>query len=399
MRSPVTEKIRAAATAYPLHMPGHKRNPAFMPALSCAEDITELADFDDLHRPRGVLRESMDFAAGLYGARRSYYLVNSSTGGILAAIAAACPRGGKVLLARNCHISAWHAAELLDLDIVLAEPAWLGDWGLYGGLGVDTLTDALDAHADIALVVVVSPTYEGIVSDIPALAALCHARGVPLLCDAAHGAHLGFCSDFPQSAVGGGADIVVQSLHKTLPAPTQCAILHVCSERVGVDAVEHALRIFQTSSPSYLLVAAMDACLRLMEREGAALLAAHAERLERFYRKAEGLAHLRVLPRSILDAPDRDISKIWISTHGTDIDGAQLCETLFARGFALERQNPAGALAMTSFCDTDAALERFAHVLLAVDAGLLSRTAPPLPPPPAPLGGRYVYTCPPGIPM
>lgn len=421
MKSPVRAKIKEAASVYPLHMPGHKRNPAFMPLLSCAADITELSGFDDLHRPTGVLRESMDFAARLFAARQSFYLVNGSTCGILSAIAAVCPHGGKLLLARNCHISAYHAAELLDLELVTAEPDWLGDWGIYGSLSARTLADALDAHADIALVVIVSPTYEGITSDIPALAALCHARGIPLLVDAAHGAHLGFCAAFPQSAVEGGADIVVQSLHKTLPAPTQCAILHLCTERVSAESIAHALRIFQSSSPSYMLVSAMDDCLRRMAEEGAALLMAHAKRLDRFYQKAETLTNLRILPAS----PSRDKSKIWVSTRATNITGETLCSFLHENGFALEMHNRGGALALTSLCDTDEALERFADLLLSIDAKLHASPCPaPLPCPP--LGTQvckifaalaaagenislkqaamrvareYIYAYPPGIPL
>ena len=376
MNTKLLNEIRQATAAYPMHMPGHKRNPLFMPPLSCAEDLTETDTFDDLHNPKGVLRDCLNFAAELYGTRRSFFLVNGSTGGILSAMYAACPRGKKILLARNCHMSAYNAAEQVDLEFVLVEPQWNAEYGVYGGLSPETLDNALKIQPDIALAVVVSPAYEGMTSDISALAGICHAHHIPLLADEAHGAHLPFSRFFPDSATDCGADIVVQSLHKTLPAPTQCAVLHLCSEEfVAADELARSIGIFETSSPSYIFVCAMDRCLRLMADKGEALLETHAQRLRRFYRETQELVSIKVMPCVIEGAFARDQSKLWISTFNAGMSGEALWHELNRRGFALEMHTPHGALALTTLCDTDEAMERFARTLRELDAEISLRQA------------------------
>ena len=421
----------ASGPVTPFHMPGHKRRPLHSPALPWALDITEIAGFDDLHDPAGILAESMERSAALWGSQRAWYLVNGSTGGILAALHAALPRGSRLLAARNCHKAFYHALELLDLDPVFLQPPMDSLSGVSGSLSPAEVEAALNIHPDIRVLFLTSPTYDGVLSDLPTLCSLCHSRGVAVLVDEAHGAHLGF-PPFPPGAVAAGADLVVQSLHKTLPSLTQTAILHWQGSLLDPVRVSRSLGIFETSSPSYPLMASMDGCVRLLEAEGAPLFQAWKNRLDAFDRAILPLKHLRVLchGRDRLEFHPAfwgfDPSKLLISTQGTALTGPELMERL-RRDFQIELEMaaPSYATAMTGPGDSPQALERLADALLAIDGVLSSiplRRSPPPPPLPErvlPAGraleldsrplpfdetvgevcAEYLWAYPPGIPL
>ena len=219
----------AAAAPYPLHMPGHKRrvNPA--PGLPAAWDMTEVPGVDDLHEAQGILADAMNRAAALWGAQRSWFLVNGSTGGILAAIrAAALTRPGRpIVCARNCHKSVYHAIELNALAVEWMTPPVDPAFGVYGSVTPAQAAAALDRCPGAAALVLTSPTYEGVLSDVAAIAALCHDRDVPLIVDEAHGAHyLPLAQPFgwQGGAVAAGADLVIQSPHNAAqPDPDRAA--------------------------------------------------------------------------------------------------------------------------------------------------------------------------------
>ncbi len=280
-------KEYAASDFYPWHMPGHKRrlvefdNPFSM-------DITEINGFDDLHHPEGILKEAMEEASEIYGSEKTYFLVNGSSCGILAAVCAAVKPGGKLLMARNCHKSAYHGALLQQAQVTYVYPE-LEKEGFYGMLRPEDVEAALQADPDISALILVSPGYEGIVSDIRKIADIAHAYGCVLLVDEAHGAHFSFgksCGGFfPVSALENGADVVIQSLHKTLPSLTQTALLHLGqggSTRINTEVLEMYLRIYQSSSPSYIFMASIDHCIRLMSGDaGQKLMTEYAENLRR----------------------------------------------------------------------------------------------------------------------
>ncbi len=382
----------AAAGATPLHMPGHKRRAAPCPGLPYAWDVTETPATDDLHAATGILAAAMARTAALWGAKRTWYLVNGSTVGLLAGIRAlTLGRGGTVVAARNCHKAVYHALELCGLGVRWVVPPQDAAFGVYGSVAPAQVAAALDQTPGAACVVVTSPTYEGIVSDIAGIAAVCRARGVPLLVDEAHGAHylpLAEKYGWRGGAVAAGADLVVQSAHKTLPSLTQTALLHLAGPLADPAAVARQLDVFETSSPSYPLLAALDACTGWLAGEGPAAFAAWAARLGRFDAAAKTLQNIRVLCHGADTLPNHpafygcDAGKLLL-----DI-GPKGAAYLRAQGFEPEMVCGGNVLAMTSPCDAEDTLDRLAAALRGYDA----RHAPAPAPPPLPAPGESVCT-------
>ena len=384
----------AAGDLYPLHMPGHKRRLCPAPDLPAAWDMTEVEGVDDLHSAQGILKEAMDRTARLHGAERTWYLVNGSTCGLLAGIRALAPAHSQVLVARNCHKAVYHAIELGNLRAHWLTPPVLSPFGVYGSLSPEAVEEAFQACPEAVCVVLTSPTYEGVLSDIAGIAAVCHAHGAALLVDEAHGAHLGLFPDWPDSAVHLGADLVVQSAHKTLPSLTQTALLHLGKgSRADPEEVERQLGIFETSSPSYPLLASLDGCTGFCTAEGGKAFAAWREALRKFDGIVESLRHFQVLGHggTAPEIFDFDPSKLPVCTAGTGETGVSLAETLRKR-FRFETEMACGniTLAMTSPADTETALCRFGEALRTLDAEHTSCPAQtPILPPPA---GRPVCT-------
>ena len=216
----------AGSDYYPFHMPGHKRN-INEGVCPYAYDITEIEGFDNLHEPMGILRLAMEEAAAFYESDKTYFLVNGSTCGLLSAICALTAKEDKVLVARNCHKAVYNALFLHELMPVYIYPEYIEAWGISGGISPYKLAYLLEEHKEIRVVVITSPTYEGVVSDIEKIAAIVHEKQRILIVDEAHGAHFGMHGELPRPALSKGADVVIQSLHKTLPALTQTALLHV----------------------------------------------------------------------------------------------------------------------------------------------------------------------------
>lgn len=371
---------------YPMHMPGHKRNIAhsmlekFPNPFSI--DITEIDGFDNLHHPEKLLKDSMEWAACVYGADKTYYLVNGSSCGILSAISAAVKSGGKILVSRNCHKSVYHGVILKQLKVEYIYPQIIDEMGIQGGISVEDVERELKNHPDTEAVLIVSPTYDGVVSDIKAIAEVVHAHGIPLIVDEAHGAHFSFGgSDFPQSALKCGADIVIQSLHKTLPSLTQTAIMHVKGGRVDLERLEHYLQIYQSSSPSYVLMAAIENCVFQMERNGRKYLREFRNNLNEFRKELQKLKCLRLLEhKKGLDGVfDLDPAKIVISCKNcrtsdgtTRINGGLLADILREQyHIEMEMSGADYATAIASCFDTKEGLHRLQAALLEIDKGLV----------------------------
>ena len=354
---------------YPYHMPGHKRRlKGYLPEILVKVDITEIEGFDNLHHARGILRELQKQASDLYGSDESFYLVGGSTCGILAAISACVPKGGHILMARNCHKSAYHAAYLRELQVHYLEPDIIEGFGIPDRIRVSQVREALDRYPDVTAVLLVSPTYEGRISEISQIAELVHERGKLLVVDEAHGAHLGLAKGFSDNSVTQGADVVIHSVHKTLPAMTQTALLHVKGDRVDFAALRRFLQIYQSSSPSYVLMASIDNAMRVVREQGQVLFADLWTRYEKMIGELQSCKQFRFL------SPEKniqDIGKLVISTAGTGITGRELYELLLER-YKLQLEMACGnyALAMFTIGDSEEGYERLTKALLELDKEL-----------------------------
>ncbi len=370
-REPVlTAKLKRYGESdfYPLHMPGHKRRAyGCMPEEVLRMDITEIDGFDNLHQPEGILQELQEHAAELFGAEETYYLVNGSTCGILSAVSAAVPEGGHILIARNCHKSVYHACYLRNLTISYLYPELLEAYDICEPITCRQVQEALDQEADIDAVLVVSPTYEGRIADIRKIAEVVHAKGIPLIVDEAHGAHLGFAEGFAKNSCRLGADLVINSVHKTLSAMTQTALLHVNGDLIDRNKLRRFLHIYQSSSPSYVLMASIENALWQVEHHGVEMF---GEFIHRWRKMCDTLSTMKCL--SILPPEEKqDLGKLLVSVKKTGLSGQQLYGILLEEyHIQLEMAAPGYVLAMFTVGDDEEGYARMTEALLQIDARL-----------------------------
>ncbi|WP_099206043.1 aminotransferase class I/II-fold pyridoxal phosphate-dependent enzyme [Scatolibacter rhodanostii] len=364
----------SASGFYPMHMPGHKRNTTIQMPNPYAIDITEIDGFDNLHHAEDLLKAGMQRTADLYKTIQSFHLVNGSTVGILSSILAGTKRGDTIIMARNCHKAIYNALILNELNPVYILPEYDESFDINGSISVEKIRAVIEENPIAKMVVITSPTYEGVISDIQTIANLCHEKGMLLFVDEAHGAHLGLHPAFPQSAVSQGADLVVQSLHKTLPSLTQTAVLHVCSDRISVESVRKKLEVLETSSPSYVLMASIERCVNILIEQGEELFSAWQEQLAWFGTKVKNLTKFRVFgyaeerKKSNSTFYGFDSSKLVISTKGTDFTGAKLAD-LLRREQKIEPEMVSAnyIIAMTSLYDSHEGYKRLAEGVLLAD--------------------------------
>jgi arginine decarboxylase len=324
------------------HTPGHQRGQGisqrhrdlFGAKVFCA-DLPELPALDNLFAPAGVILEAQQLAAAAFGAEQTWFLANGSTCGIEAAILASCGPGEKIILPRNVHSSAISGLILSGAVPVYVSPVYSHGWQM--GLGVEpaAIAAALRAHPDAKAVLLVSPTYYGICSDIEKIAALTHAHGIPLIVDEAHGPHFGFHPELPSSALAAGADIAVQSAHKVLSAFTQAAWMHVQGNLVDRFRLSQSLQLTQSTSPSYLLLGSLDAARHQMATEGFARMAQTLALADRAAAELADLPKLRVLQVGSLGfAGDR--TRLTVDVSGLGLTGFAADDWLCAQGITAE---------------------------------------------------------------
>ena len=356
---------------YPFHMPGHKRNPMFLPTELAGLDLTEIPGMDVLRKPTGVIRSLQDAIAKFYGSDESYVLVNGSSAGVIAAICAVSSEGDRIYAARNGHVSMFNGMALAGAIPVYIMPELAPD-GLAGGI----IPETLDNMQDGAVVFLVSPTYEGFVSDIRAIAEKVHNHNGILIVDEAHGAHFRFHDAFPDSALDLGADIVVQSFHKTLPVLGQIAVLHVKSPRVDVPRLRFFLQAMQTTSPSYMLMGQLDYALNMLWKRPElfdmyvnrldalrkALTTDNSQLIRLTGQERIGQHGIYDIDRSkllfCLDTTCNNGRTLGLSPHFDD-SATSLSEILAAE-YRIQLEMAAGRhlLAMTSVADTDEGIQR-----------------------------------------
>lgn len=370
------EKLEAyeKSNYYGFHMPGHKRNSDVTQAnLPYGIDITEIEGFDNLHHAEEIIREAEVRAASMYHAEETHYLINGSTAGILSAVMGCTKKGGKILMARNCHKSVYHAVFLNELRPVYIYPEFDETMELNMAVSPEKIERLLEEHKEVQAVVLTSPTYDGVLSDIERISEIVHQKKIPLIVDEAHGAHFGFHPYFPENANTKGADVVIHSLHKTLLALTQTALIHLNGTRIDRRKIRNYLHIFQTSSPSYVLMASMDECLRTVAEQGDVLFGTYVKNLESKRGELKKLKHIR-----LMETEEFDRSKLVLSVKDTILKkenrvftGKMLYERLLLE-YHLQMEMAAGSyvIAMTSIGDTKEGMDRLISALFEIDEEL-----------------------------
>lgn len=346
---------------YPFHMPGHKRQ-VRMQMDAYQMDITEIDGFDNLHQPEQVIRDAMKELTQLYHSRDSYILINGATAGNLAAVFAVTQQGDSIIIGRNCHKSVYHAAELRQLQVKYTHPE-VSRQGIITKTPLAEYEEAIACCPQAKAIVVTSPSYEGRMEDLENIVTLAHQNHMIVIVDAAHGAHLGFCEDFPASPLESGADLVIMSLHKTLPALTQTAVLHVnVNANVASYRIQKYLSMFQTSSPSYVLMASICQCITFLKGSENAFFA-YAGQLDNFYDKCKDLLHL-----CVTHLENQDKGKIIIDTSCSNITGYELQRRMREEfHIELEMASFYYGLAMTSVMDTEEGFARLYDAIATID--------------------------------
>ena len=353
---------------YPLHMPGHKRNMKGNYLENAYNiDITEIEGYDNLYESQGILKDARLRAAKVFGADNTYFLVNGSTVGILTAIYSTTNKGGKVLVARNCHKSVYHAIELQELQAVYVYPPLMDDWQIADSICPTDVDLFLKKEKGIEAVIITSPTYEGVVSDITKIADIVHSYNIPLIVDEAHGSHFSFHERFPKSSIYLGADIVVQSIHKTLPSFTQTALLHVNGKRINYKKVEKYLSFFQSSSPSYLLMSGIDNCISLIEERGSDLWKPFFLYRDQFINQTSKLEKIRIFNKNICCDP----CKVIISVLNTSITGRGL-QMILLKQYHLQVEMAAQSyvVVIITLSDLKECFDRLTRALLEIELNI-----------------------------
>lgn len=321
-----------------LHVPGHRSGEAvsddFLHVVGkdiFQIDLTEIPGLDDLHNPQGAIEIAQQLAAELYQADKSFFMVNGTSGGLLALILACCGQGDKIIVPRNAHRSVLSGLIVSGAVPIYYQPAVIKEFGCLAGPDHWQIKSLLEKNSDVRAVVGVNPTYYGVAGDLAALAESCHGVGVPLLVDEAHGTHLKFHPELPPDALSCGADAVVQSTHKTGGSLTQSSLLHIQGQRIDIERVAEALRMIQSTSPSYVLMASLDLARQQLAVRGRELLD-KSFALAHWCR--ESLAEIdgvKVLEHKHLGAEGAkylDVTRLTISLLERGVTGYQLAELL-----------------------------------------------------------------------
>lgn len=315
----------------PYHMPGHKLGrgiPEEVLKKLATLDLTEIPGLDNLHEPKGVIREAQALAAEAFGADRTYFLVNGSTCGIHSIIMTLCKPGDKLVVARDCHKSVIGGMMLAGVNPVYIAPDFNNVFGISTTIDPNKLKRVLNENQDAVGVLITRPNYYGICSEIEKIAEIVHSYDMMLVVDEAHGAHLSFYNLLPKGALEGGADICVQSAHKTLPALTQGSYLHVNSKRVDLHKLEFYLKTLQTSSPSYIIMALLDIARYIMSEKGSLYLECLLGRINSLSQAINKEEGIRLLSDKELQVGSLDKTRIVINMTQMGLTGYKAEEVL-----------------------------------------------------------------------
>lgn len=378
----VTQFLLSHAAKDPVsfHMPGHKGSAIYREhgygefldhIMDC--DITEIPGADNLYQAEDIIADTMAKYRSLYNVRESYLLINGSSAGLIAAILTCVPRGGKLIMARNCHKSIFNGLVMAGAEPAYIHPELIDDYGISGEISVSAVKAAIAANPDASAIILPSPNYYGICSDIRGISEAAHEAGMYVIVDQAHGAHLNFFDACVHDAAEAkaadhlGADIVIQSTHKTLASYTQSAIVNLCTDRVDKYLFEDKLQLIESTSPSYLLMASLDLNADLLEEHGERLIEAWEGNLQWFYEASKEIEGLRVMAHPMLDH-----TKINLDMSAYGIDGLQLEEMLNEKAIFPELVTGNIVMCMTGIGNRRCDYERLLDALkeIAAERGL-----------------------------
>ncbi len=397
-RTPLFDAMVSLAESHKVsfHTPGHKsgkgistRFRKFVGPRIFSIDLTTLDEVDSLQNPTGVIKEAQELAARACGADRSYFLVNGTTVGNHAMVASVTRPGDRVLIARNCHRSVLTGLIVSGAQPVFFQPAFDRDLKLTLNVTFDAAKQAIDANPDATTLLITSPNYYGLCADIEKIIPYAHEKGMTVLVDEAHGPHLKFNPKLPVCALEAGADLCVQSTHKIVGGMTQASMLHVKSRRVNPDVVTNTLKLLQTTSPSYILMASLDLARMQMATEGKKLLDRTVKFAEDARSKINRIDGLSCFGRDRAKAAgmsDMDVTKLTITVSDLGLSGYHVSHLLNTRyGIQVEMADPFHILVIVSIGDRQDDLNRLVEALrmIASETGLqgallpLDRVHPP----------------------
>lgn len=372
--TPMMDMLSGRSERLRMHMPGHKGLP--LPyALPLDWDVTELPDTDDLYAPGGAIARAQEAAARSAGAAHTLLLTGGSTAGLLAMLLYALPPGGQVIVPRNAHHAVLSACVLGDLRPVYVAPRVTPDGLPY--VCAEDFQAAMEAHPDAHALLVTAPDYYGVAPLLSDLAEAAEARGMRLLADQAHGAHWNWW-EAPPAAGRQGARLWVQSAHKTLAVPTAGAWLHAAAGE-DVERLRAMLRLVQSSSPSYLIMAALDQARADMDLRGREALEALRARLPKAFPSGLLNAHeaWRDLPMAL------DPTRLVVDVTGRGLSGYAAGRHLAGMGVDVEMADARRIVCIATTADDAQALARLLRALDALPRGQ-EHAAPPLPLPTLP---------------
>ncbi len=369
MAAYIFDKLRELEekNAYPLHMPGHKRNIRFMPYDFRLYDYTETECTDNLHMPEGIIADAQNALAELLGADSSFILVNGGTSGMIASILACCDPGDNVLVAANCHKSVYDGLIMAGVNPIYISPS-ITEEGLCGGISIRDIFRAFESY-DIKAMIITSPTYEGFTCDVRTIADIVHKHGSILIVDECHGAHFVFSDVFPPSALSQGADVVVNSWHKTLPCLNQGAVLSIKGGRTDSIRIKEAVSMINTTSPSYPVMASVDYARDLLSRDKN-LFSSYIQVLKDARHELAHCKTLKLVNDSIKGQShiaDVDISRFTIMVR-TDITGMDLSRILLDKyNIRIEMAGLHHIVAITTVADDPKGIKRFVKAITELD--------------------------------
>ncbi|MFL0604651.1 aminotransferase class I/II-fold pyridoxal phosphate-dependent enzyme [Cylindrospermopsis raciborskii] len=315
----------------PFYTPGHKRGAGVSPILTdllgkdvFRADLTELSELDNLFAPESAILAAQELAAMAFGAQRTWFLVNGSSCGIIAAIMTVCEPNQHILLPRNIHLSVVSGLIIAGAIPIFINPQYDQDLDITCSITPKDLEVALAQHPQAKAVLVVYPTYNGVCGNLKAICQVTHEHNIPLIVDEAHGAHLNFHDNLPISALTAGADLTIQSTHKTLGSMTQTSMLHIQGNRINIDRLNQALQLVQSTSPSFILLASLDAARQQMAIDGQNLMQQTLELANIARNKIREIPGLSVLELPKIRQPgffDLDKTRLTVNVKELGITG------------------------------------------------------------------------------